>query len=369
MKIIHIIPSLGKGGAESLVKDICEEIYKRTPHKIKLITFSQEYEYENNLPFHIHIESFFNPSISSKSIHSTGRLQKFIDDFRPEIIHSHLWMSEMLLTKINIKEARRFSHFHDNIPQLSTNRTSIHKQGLINLYEKRLFLKNNENQFICISKDTMKYAKKVLPKKYITKIHLIPNGIKVNKFLSDKERELDAINLINIGSFVPKKNQKFALKILKVLIERGYRAKIIFLGDGPEFQNVKKFAESLNLLKHVYFKGNVHDVRPFLSTSNILLHTAYYEPFGLVILEAMASGIPVITLDGKGNRDIILHEINGFIFQNQNAEQFGNALIKMKENPNEYLRYVKEGQKFSLNFDISKYIERLVNYYTLVRKR
>lgn len=362
MNIIHIIPTLGKGGAERLAQDICEEIYKRTAYKIKLITFSQEFENNNSLPFHIHIDSFFNPGITSKSILSIEKLQKFIDDFSADIIHSHLWMSEMLLTKINIKEARRFSHFHDNIPQLSTKLLSIHKQGLINSYEKRLFLKNNENQFICISKDTMKYAKEVLPKKYISKIHLIPNGIKFNKFCSDKERELDAINLINIGSFVPKKNQKFAIKILEVLIKRGYRAKIIFLGDGPELENLKKISKDLNLLKHVDFKGNVDDIRPYLSTSNILLHTANYEPFGLVLLEAMASGIPVITLDGKGNRDFI-NKKNGILISEEDTEIFSDRIIEVFENKEKYQMLSKNGIDTASKYDIKKYVDKLLKLY------
>ena len=64
----------------------------------------------------------------------------------------------------------------------------------------------------------------------------------------------------------------------------------------------------------------------------IFIHPATYEPFGLVIIEAMAAGLPVISLDGKGNRDIIKHKVNGYIFQNQNAVKFGEALIKLKEN-------------------------------------
>ena len=64
------------------------------------------------------------------------------------------------------------------------------------------------------------------------RIKLIPNAINYENFYSNNEKNFNEINLLNIGSFVPKKNQAFALSILNRIIELGYPAKLIFLGDG-----------------------------------------------------------------------------------------------------------------------------------------
>ena len=81
------------------------------------------------------------------------------------------------------------------------------------MYERYLFLKNMNNHFICIAKNSYRYAHKNLP--YKLKIHLLPNAINFSKFNFVGKRDLKQIRLINIGSFVKKKNQSFAVHILK----------------------------------------------------------------------------------------------------------------------------------------------------------
>lgn len=78
--------------------------------------------------------------------------------------------------------------------------------------------KNTNNSFVCISNDTFTYAKKVLPKN--SRILLLPNAIDYNSYYNTEKRELDYIRIINIGSFVAKKNQKFALLILNELLKK-----------------------------------------------------------------------------------------------------------------------------------------------------
>ena len=86
---------------------------------------------------------------------------------------------------------------------------------------------------------------------------------------------------------VKKKNQTLAVHILKNLIEEGYTASLTFLGDGKLKKDVEKLSTSLGINKYTKFLGNVENVQEHLINSNIYLHTATYEPFGLVLLEAI----------------------------------------------------------------------------------
>ena len=113
LRIIHIIPNLNIGGAERLTTDICNYIFENKLGKVKLITFNKKIIDE--IPFHINIPSCFVPSLIGKRNILLKNLQKFINEFKPDIIHSHLWESEILLTQINIGKAIRFTHFHDNM--------------------------------------------------------------------------------------------------------------------------------------------------------------------------------------------------------------------------------------------------------------
>ena len=140
------------------------------------------------------------------------------------------------------------------------------------------------------------------------------------------------------------------------------------MSDGPNKKPLQYKIDSSNLSKEIILHGNVKNVEEFMRNTEFYIHLATYEPFGLVLLEAMAAGLPVISLDGKGNRDIIQHRKNGFIFKDQNAKQFGDVLIELKENSKKYFKIIKESQKYASNYDIQNYTESLISYYHKIIK-
>lgn len=363
LKIIHIIPSIKIGGAERIVLDICDEINNYENCEVKLITFKNNKLSLDDKSFHLNIPSKYEPSMTYKDKTDVKNLNKFIVEYKPDIIHTHLWESEMLLSQVDIQNAIRFTHFHDNIPQLKNIIFPTNKKSITETYERKIFLKKNFNNFICISKDTLFYAKKNIPKALSHKIYFLKNAINYKKFHSSTYKSLNEINIINMGSFVPKKNQILGVKILNKLKEKGYKANLIFLGDGPTKKDVISYAKKIEIIDQIKFMGNISNVDPFLEKSNFYLHTAYYEPFGLVMLEAMAAGLPVVSLDGKGNRDFIVNGENGYIFKNQDPDLFAEQIIELFEKQKLYEKISSNGQKTAKNHDIINYVSKLLELY------
>ena len=189
-----------------------------------------------------------------------NELQKFINQFEPDVIHSHLWESEMLLTQINCNCALRVTHFHDNMHQIKNKTFPTNKTQIANKYERNEFLSSRKNIFICISNDTFNFAKSNLPKKYKSKIKLLPNAIDCSSFLNKKTRNFNKIKLINI-EVLKKKNQIFILYVLEEILNKNYDATLHFR-DGPSIDQVKKTAKVLNLEKNIVFTG-FENVKPF----------------------------------------------------------------------------------------------------------
>jgi glycosyltransferase involved in cell wall biosynthesis len=370
MKILHIIPNLRKGGAERMVIDIVRELANREGIFVCLVLFRDEIAYEiDDIRHLIHfIPSSARLSLWRKNKFSIDKLQKFISDFQPDIIHSHLFEAELVSRSCSYSKAKWFSHGHDTMQQLKKFKIQsiFSKQKLTELYEKTFLIKryklNGGTSFIAISKLTENYFKQNIPTQGLMHLN---NAIDYKKF---KNNEIRAncqipIKLINVGSFVTKKNQRLLIYIAKELKNKFIEFEVHFLGDGKLLHDIFNLAENLELIQNCYFHGNVDNVQNHLSESDIYIHTASHEPLGLVILEAMAAGLPVITLNGGGNRDLIEEGKNGFLIEEENVEHFTEKILELVKNPALYKEMSQYAQSFAQKFDIVPYVDNLLKLY------
>jgi glycosyltransferase EpsF len=386
IRILHIIPSLRKGGAERLVLDVVKKLNKLENVQVNLVIFRNEIEYDiTELKKVISVvPSYVQLSITKKWNINVSDLQNFIVEFKPDIIHTHLFEAEFLSRFCHYPKACWYSHVHDNMIQLNNwSWSSITKTNITNWYEKQTLFKEYKNNggthFIAISKHTESYIKSVQSKYPVTLLH---NAIDIKRFqkLADFQKRIDngrlssvegnhsqlttnrsplTLNLIKIGSFVPKKNQTFLLDIILELNKKGVQTSCHFLGDGPLKIEVENRAKELGISNQCNFPGNVENVEEYLWQSDVYVHTATYEPLGLVLLESMAAGLPVISLDGGGNRDLMINGKNGYLIEKQDPKEFANRIMEVFQNK-EISNFNVE---FAKQFDIESYCEKLLEIY------
>ena len=117
MKILHVIPNLLKGGAQRLVIDICNELSIKQSLECKILVLSKpnnEFHYCSSSLNITYCSVNFKLSIFKKNQINIDSYEKIIDEFKPKIIHSHLYFSELVChenPRLNIKY---ISHLHDN---------------------------------------------------------------------------------------------------------------------------------------------------------------------------------------------------------------------------------------------------------------
>lgn len=367
MKILQIIPSLLKGGAERLVLDICQNLSIRDNIEIHLVVFSDSNEYKfisSTIPYTI-IPSKVIPSITGKTTVNVEGLQSFIDHYKPDIIHSHLFETEMVLSQISFSSAVYFVHFHDNMKQFKRFSLDVfrNKEKITNYFERKLVLKayrRRKTSFIAISNDSYCYMQSNLPKEYAKE--LLHNAINLKRFSEGIEAR-DSASIVMIGSLVDKKGQDLAIEVIKNLHERKIFVKLDILGDGPNRAKLKKKISDCMLDQYVTLRGNVDHPEDFLKKASLYLHTAIYEPFGLVLIEAMASGLPVVSTDANGNRDIIQEGENGFMVGKRNSNLLADKIQLLLNNSDRWNQMSQNAIQFSKGFDISNYVDKLLAIY------
>ena len=360
------------GGAERLVIDICNELEKLNNVEVKLLLLSNQIDFDKkkiSFDFSI-IKSNIILSLKGSNKVDLSEYESAVTEFEPDIIHSHLFEAELLSRWKIFPNITYFTHCHDNMSQIhGFSIKKSFKKNITDYYEKHILFnryKGCDNNFIAISKDTNSYFTKVIPKALKKNVFLLSNAIDYNRFYFKKRTEPKSDQIIHavcVGSLVNKKNQAFLIPIVSYLKNKGFDCKIHVLGDGPNKISMQSNINSNNLSKEIILHGNVKNVEKFMQNSEFYIHTASYEPFGLVLLEAMASGLPVISLDGMGNRDIIIHNQNGFIFSEQDPKVFGDTLIKLKNDKEEYLNIVAAGQKSASVYNIKNYVFNLMKLY------
>lgn len=367
MKILQIIPSLAKGGAERIVLDTCIELSKREEIEVKLVTFHDvnAYSFLSKTIDCQTIKSSVLPSLKGKNRIDIMELQDLIENFQPDIIHSHLFESEIVLSQIDFKNAKHIVHFHDNMIQLKKIKSNkkINKQTITNWYERKIVVKaykKSRTRFIAISKNTENFIHKNLPSTIPT--DLLHNAINTSVFHVSVNEQREN-RMVIIGSLVDKKGQSLAIDVVSSLTQKGFPIQLDILGDGKNRIQLQNQIDELKLNGNVNLHGNVDHPEEFLKRAKIYLHTAIYEPFGLVLLEAMSAGLPIVCTDAGGNRDIIEHGKNGYIFQERNPEVLANQIIELLENEPKRQEIGLYAQNFAKNYDIKNYVDRLLEIY------
>lgn len=371
MKILHVIPNLRKGGAERLALDICRELQSRPGTTVEIIVFNNANGYpklSENISISI-IPSTVNVSVTGKNKVEITEFTAFVEKFKPDVIHSHLYGAEVVTREKTFPRIAYFSHEHANIPQLEnfSVRDIFNRKNWLHLFEKKRLVKRYvecNNRFIAISKNTESFLHQVLPQQLQKNIHLLHNAVDFKIFnVANHPRQINKIKIVNAGSINANKNQAFLLEVAKVLEKRKANFEMVFLGTGIMYNEIKNRIAQLNLQHRISVPGNLENVSDFLASANLYVHTAKNEAFGLVLIEAMAAGLPVITSDGGGNRDLIEEGKNGFMIREFNAKLFADKILEVVSDEKRYKEMSEYCVLFASKFDIKNYVDKLLELY------
>jgi len=175
-------------------------------------------------------------------------------------------------------------------------------------------------------------------------IEAVYNGINPEQFRAMPRRgnfravtniPADSFVALMAANFAPWKRHDVFLRTIPSVISQIPGARFVIAGDdiyrnNPSYYtSLQKLVLDLNISGSVLFTGNVPDIRPLLSDADCLVHPAENEPFGRIIVEAMASGLPVIASDNGGPAEIIENGRSGLLIPYGNINAFAEAIIKL----------------------------------------
>ncbi len=243
---------------------------------------------------------------------------------KPDIIHAHCALfAGHLACYISQRE---------QIPFVVTEHSSLFANQSMSSANTKI----SENVFykaqkrISVSNSLRILIEKKYPKS--GKWMVIPNLVNDMFFkepLPDANHTNKSLKLLNIAAMNPNKRQKLLLESLAICRKLGLRnVSLTIAGEGPELRNLERQVRSLDLEGTVCFKGLVarKEVPKLMTNHDCLVSTSKNETFGLVVAEALATGLHCISTNSGGPLDIIGSE-DGCIVMNDSPESFANAIL------------------------------------------
>lgn len=169
--------------------------------------------------------------------------------------------------------------------------------------------------------------------------------------------------LAAVGRLVPKKGFDVLLRAMADLVREGLDVRLRLAGDGPERQRLLELARSLGLGDRVRFAGWQWDIAAFLEGASLFVLPSLDEPFGIVIIEAMARGLPIVSTATQGPREI-LGEREGWLVEPGDAEELADAIRGALRDPAECrLRAGRALARFGAEFAEAAVLPKLIDIY------
>ncbi len=209
-------------------------------------------------------------------------------------------------------------------------------------------------------------------------IHIVPTGNDIEKFdknnftkkqIFDLKKKIgishDDFVLICISRISHEKNIDFLIDTHKLLVRKNKKIKLLIIGDGPDFDRLKKKASRVNNGKSIIFTGKVpwDDVPLYYQTGDVFVTASKTETQGLTVNEALCSSLPVVCIDDDSFKLSVMDGFNGFFFKNKKEYQ-DNILTLIKEKKL-YTLLSKQAKNSSLKFSTKYFGENILNIYKM----
>ncbi|MCP5172683.1 MAG: TIGR03088 family PEP-CTERM/XrtA system glycosyltransferase [Pseudomonadales bacterium] len=367
--VAHIIYALGTGGLENgLVNIINRAPRKRYRHAIICLTDADDFASRITAPGVEIIQLHKKPG---HDIRLYWRLLKTLKRLKPVIVHTrNLTSLEMQALTFFLPGVRRIHGEHGR---------DIHDLDGSN--RKYNFLRKVFRPFIhcyiAVSHDLGQWLKTVVgvPSEKVKQIY---NGVDIERFLPAAHKNAallpanflprDAIVIGAVGRIAEVKNQRSLIlavdQVLKAKPELVDRLRVMLVGDGPLLAGIKTLVSDLRLSDIIWLPGDRTDIPQLLQQMDIFVLPSLAEGVSNTVLEAMATGLPVIATRVGGNPELVEEDVNGLLVDVDDSQQLAKALLKLIEQPELRQGLGQQGlKKVSETFNWQKTVAQYLAVY------
>lgn len=331
------------------VKHQVDELAKYYNVQVIATSFSHKLQYEKrqsdkysvNYIFFPILSSFFLSALISYRLFAIPRIKRIIKEWQPDLIHVHdcrhipeLPNLTSVLKKVKTSTFLTVHNIRTHPSMLGENKLSF----LYNWFLNRAY--EHWNHIFVVNSSLQNVLSKYID---INQISVVGNAISqtielhndiIEKYISSLSPT--AFKLISVGNLKVEKGFDLLIESVHKLKSQGIEIQLMIIGAGEEYSKLAALVTRLHLSKEVTFTGSLDNdiVRNLYQYFDAFVLPSYSETFGIVYLEAMYAGLPVIGIKSQGIDGIVKHGYNGLLAQPRSVESLVSELdfiIKNKE--------------------------------------
>lgn len=281
------------------------------------------------------------------------RLRRILKKESIRILHTHNF-SAWLYGAVAARRIKGLRHVHTEHSNVDKKRRALAERVLSYF----------TNIVVCVSKDvrqSMIENQGILPER-VTVIH---NGVDIEKFRPDPEKRIFCRTKLSVkqntpligivARLAPIKNHASLLKAFSKLSEDMPDLELLVVGDGELKNKLVKQTNEMNLTRRVLFLGERQDIPELLNAIDVFVLPSLSEGHNMTLLEAMATGLPVVATSVGGNLEIVEDGVTGYLIPSKQPEILGQKIAMLLKNETLRSQMGKRGRTIVLkHFDMQK---------------
>ncbi|MCP5149869.1 MAG: glycosyltransferase family 4 protein [Ectothiorhodospiraceae bacterium] len=307
MKITQIMLSKGFGGGERYFLDLCLALAARG-HQVQAVCH-RRFERIGDLKGQRGIEVAAVDALGMWDVRSVRQMAAAAAEFAPAVMHSHMARGAWAGGKMGGRAGA---------PLVATTHNYVDLKYYGGVHT---FIATTHDQAVYLA-DNRVAADRIVE---------IPNFSSFAP-VAAAVRPGDPARFVAFGRFVTKKGFDVLLRALRKVCDAGVDARLALGGSGPEAAALESLARELGVWERVRFAGWVHDVAAFLREGEVFVLPSLDEPFGIVMLEAMASGRAIVTSRSQGPSEV-LDDATCWFAELGDADTLARAMIEAARDP------------------------------------
>lgn len=324
IKILHVLHSFNMGGLENgvvnLINNSDSDVFS---HELCCITRSGNAE--KRLKRHIDIYEMHKREGNDWRL--IPRLVRLIKERRPDIVHTRNWGAVDAILAAKLAGVSTVIH-----GEHGWNMDDPRGQNLKRRMVRKL-LSGGVDRFVAVSEDIKNWMVNSVGIKG-SKVVKILNGVDTDKFCPGNKQDAriklgflnDEVIIGTVGRLDPVKDQGLLLRAFARLNHGQKNLRLVLVGDGPERKGLESLRDTLPCRDRIVFLGERHDIDNVLQILDIFVLPSRSEGISNTILEAMATGLPVIATAVGGNPELVQDGHTGLLIPPDNCDALANAL-------------------------------------------